>query len=153
MTQPPGEQTGNPYVGPRTFLETEGRYFFGRDQEARDLAARIVAERLLLFYAQSGAGKSSLINAKVIPHLRDVEGFQVLPVGRLVAVQRPNETPAATPANVYVSNLLSSLDQSGADGAPLADLRLTDFLRATRGRDGHCARRHTRAPLDLSSGG
>ena len=64
MTQPsnsqspnfPISQSTNPYVGPRTFTEREGRFFFGREREARDLTARIVSERLLLFYGQSGAG-------------------------------------------------------------------------------------------------
>ena len=53
----PQQSISNPYVGPRTFLEEEGRFFFGRRREARDLQARVVSERLLLFYAQSGAGK------------------------------------------------------------------------------------------------
>ncbi len=83
MSQPAFEPIDNPYVGPRTFTEAERSLFFGREREARDLTARIVSERLLLFYAQSGAGKSSLINTRVIPRLRDEEGFQVLPVGRV----------------------------------------------------------------------
>ena len=57
-------------------------------REAASLLARVVSERLLLFYAQSGAGKSSLINARLIPQLREEEGFSVLPVGR-VAGQLP----------------------------------------------------------------
>ena len=52
----------NPYVGPRTFQKNEGHLFFGRDRETRDLLSLVSAEKLVLFYAQSGAGKSSLIN-------------------------------------------------------------------------------------------
>ncbi len=118
-------QSTNPYVGPRTFTEAEGRYFFGREREARDLAARIVSERLLLFYAQSGAGKSSLLNARVIPRLRDEEGFQVLPAGRV-----SGELPAgvAQVDNIYTFNLMASLDQSGGQGQRLAHATLSDFL-------------------------
>ena len=76
----------NPYVGPRTFQEEEADRFFGREREARELLALVVSERLTLFYAQSGAGKSSLLNARVIPRLRDQEGFTVLPVGRVSGV-------------------------------------------------------------------
>ena len=47
------------------------------------LLARVVSERLLLFYAQSGAGKSSLINARLIPSFARMRGFAVLPVGRV----------------------------------------------------------------------
>ena len=76
------EPTANPYVGPRTFSYEQRHLFFGRDREGRDLLARVLSERLVLFYAQSGAGKSSLINTRLIPRLRDV-GYAVLPVGRV----------------------------------------------------------------------
>lgn len=117
--------SANPYVGPRTFTEAEGRYFFGREREARDLTARIVSERLLLFYAQSGAGKSSLLNTRVIPKLRDEERFQMLPVGRV-----SGELPAgvAQVDNIYAFNLMASLDQSAAHPGRLAKVTLSDFL-------------------------
>ncbi len=125
----PISQPTNPYVGPRTFTEREGRFFFGREREARDLTARIVSERLLLFYAQSGAGKSSLLHARVIPRLRDEERFQVLPVGRV-----SGEPPAgAAVDNIFAFNLMTSLDQSGESPVRLAHVTLSDFLaRLTR---------------------
>lgn len=131
--------TLNPYVGPRTFTEQEERFFFGREREARDLTARIVSERLLLFYAPSGAGKSSLLNTRVIPKLRDEEHFQVLPVGRV-----SGELPAGLKEvkDIYVFNLMASLDhaesqrnaqqsaqsRSDADPARLVGVTLSDFL-------------------------
>ncbi len=123
MTQTP--LPPNPYVGPRTFTEQEGRFFFGREREARDLTARIVSERLLLFYAQSGAGKSSLLNARVIPKLRDEERFQVLPVGRV-----SGELPAGLEAtqDIFAFNLMTSLEQGGAEPTRLAGVTLSDFL-------------------------
>ncbi|MCB0205680.1 MAG: hypothetical protein KDH89_12740, partial [Anaerolineae bacterium] len=117
--------SSNPYVGPRTFARSQSHLFFGRKREARDLLARIISERLLLFYAQSGAGKSSLLNARVIPKLRDEERFQVLPVGRV-----SGELPAgvAQVDNIYAFNLMTSLDQSDASPARLAQVTLSDFL-------------------------
>ena len=53
----------NPYVGPRPYERDDRRNFYGRDREAREVRALIVAEREVLFYAQSGAGKTSLLNA------------------------------------------------------------------------------------------
>lgn len=125
MTPTPTQTTINPYVGPRTFTEQEERFFFGREREARDLTARIVSERLLLFYAQSGAGKSSLLHARIIPKLRDEERFQVLPVGRV-----SGELPAgvATVDNVYAFNLMTSVDQSDTQPERLAGVALSDFL-------------------------
>ncbi|MCX6032173.1 MAG: SUMF1/EgtB/PvdO family nonheme iron enzyme [Chloroflexi bacterium] len=125
MTTPSTDPITNPYVGPRTFTEREGRFFFGREREARDLTARIVSERLLLFYAPSGAGKSSLLYARVIPKLRDEERFQVLPVGRV-----SGELPAGAGAvdNVYAFNLMTSLHQGDEQSARLAHVTLSDFL-------------------------
>ena len=73
----------NPYVGPRTFTAADRKRFFGRETEAAGLLARVVSERLLLFYAQSGAGKSSLLRTRLIPQLQEERGFVVLPVGRV----------------------------------------------------------------------
>ena len=72
----------NPYVGPRTFTQEESDRFFGREVEADNLLSLVIARRQVLFYAQSGAGKSSLLNAHLIPHLQEA-GFSVLPTGRV----------------------------------------------------------------------
>ena len=121
----------NPYVGPRTFTYAERKFFFGREREARDLGARVVSERLLLFYAQSGAGKSSLLNTRVIPQLREEEGFAVLPVGR-VSGDLPEGVTAVD--NIYLFNLMASIDQG--DPARLAQVPLATFLGQLVSDDG-----------------
>lgn len=123
----------NPYVGPRTFTYAERNVFFGREREARDLLARVVSERMLLFYAQSGAGKSSLLQTRLIPHLREEEGFAVLPVGRV-----SGELPAGISQveNIYLFNLMTSLDQSGTNPQRLANLSLHHFLEHLTSDDG-----------------
>ena len=75
----------NPYVGPQSFERDDGKYFFGREREAKELLSLLVARRLVLFYAESGAGKSSLINAKLTPDLED-RGFEVLSSSRIASV-------------------------------------------------------------------
>ena len=118
----PTEQ--QPYVGPRTFEEREADRFFGRDREARDLLALVVRERLVLFYAQSGAGKSSLLNARLIPDLRS-QGFEVLPVGRVSGVLPTTVDPNAI-ANIFVYNLILSLNQGlPEEPAPASETTLT----------------------------
>src|SRR5512147_739556 len=72
----------NPYVGPRPFERGDRDKFFGRTREARDLLALIMAERVVLFYAESGAGKTSLLNTQIVPNLEE-EGFFVLPIVRV----------------------------------------------------------------------
>ena len=72
----------NPYVGPRSFRRDEADIFHGRDREARDLNSLVASEQLVLFYAQSGAGKSSLVNTRLIPNL-EAKNYEVLRVGRV----------------------------------------------------------------------
>jgi hypothetical protein len=45
----------NPYGGPRPYERADRHNFFGRGREARNLLSLMLAERVLLFYAQSGA--------------------------------------------------------------------------------------------------
>ena len=114
----------NPYVGPRTFSYEQRDLFFGREREARDLLARVLSERLLLFYAQSGAGKSSLLHTRLIPPLREEKGFVVLPVGRVSGELPPGVEQVD---NIYAFNLMLSIDEGG-DPARLAHVTLSDFL-------------------------
>jgi tetratricopeptide (TPR) repeat protein len=58
---------GNPFVGPRPI--EKGQQIFGRDQEIDQLYYLLSAERIVLFHSPSGAGKSSLIQAGLIPRL------------------------------------------------------------------------------------
>ncbi len=76
----------NPYPGPRPFEKEEKELFFGRSREGRELLSLIIAHRAVLLYAQSGAGKTSLLNARLIPLL--MEGnFEVLPVARVRGIE------------------------------------------------------------------
>lgn len=115
----------NPYVGLRPFGPSEASCFFGREVEARDLARLVAIEQVTVLYGASGAGKSSLIHARLIPALQG-EGYVVLPVGRV-----GGELPVgvAHVDNIFVFNLLLSLDEEGNPGR-LAQMTLRDFLTA-----------------------
>ncbi len=58
---------GNPYKGHVSYQVEDAALFFGRDREAKDLTARILANRLTILHAVSAAGKTSLLNARIIP--------------------------------------------------------------------------------------
>jgi len=122
----------NPYVGPETFSQDQSHLFFGREKEARDLLSRVLSERLVIFYAQSGAGKSSLINARLIPSLREV-GYAILPVGR-VGGDLPGDVD--TVDNIYLFNLMLSIDRSTGSANRFAYLTLADFLHGLVSDDG-----------------
>ncbi len=118
----------NPYVGPRPYARADRHKFYGRNREARDLLALILAERVVLFYAPSGAGKTSLLNAKIIPALEE-EGFWVLPTVR-VGSELPPGVSDAEIANIFVFNTLMGLSGEAADPAPLRTQSLQAFLEA-----------------------
>lgn len=114
----------HPYVGPRTFLKEERHLFFGREREARDLLALVVSKQLVLFYAQSGAGKSSLINTCLIPDL-EKKDFQVLPVGRVSG----DLATSLKADNIFIYNLFHHLVQHETEPDALAGVAsLSDFL-------------------------
>jgi len=121
----------NPYVGPRTFQREDRDVFFGRDREARDLMSLISSERLILFYAQSGAGKSSLLNTRLLPELEG-NNFEVLPVGRV-----QGDPPAGIEVeNIYIYNLMSSLVQQKFAPRSLVGISLSQFLALLEFHDG-----------------
>jgi WD40 repeat protein len=115
--------TQNPYVGPRTFSENERDLFFGREREGRELLSLTISGQLVVFYAQSGAGKSSLVNTCLIPDLKK-KSFNVFPVARV-----GGDAPAGLSVdNIYVFNLLRILAPSETNPETLAGLNLTEFF-------------------------
>lgn len=66
------------YPGTRPFQENDRELFFGRKSDIEKLSELIVLEKQVLLFSKSGFGKSSLLNAGVIPRLKEVEKFQTL---------------------------------------------------------------------------
>jgi hypothetical protein len=64
------EQKINRYPGVVPFDEKQQAIFFGRDNDIEKLTRLIRREQQVLLYAKSGLGKSSLVNAGVLPILR-----------------------------------------------------------------------------------
>jgi tetratricopeptide (TPR) repeat protein len=93
---------GNPYVGPRPF-ET-GQTLFGREREIAALRYLLTSERIVLLYSPSGAGKSSLINAGLLPKLSD--RFDIWGPARL------NLTPPDGSWNRYAWSTIAALEKS-----------------------------------------
>ncbi len=131
----------NPYIGPRPYERNDRNNFYGRKREARDLLSLILSERAVLFYAQSGAGKTSLLNAQIVPAL-EAEGFRVFPVARVGNPLPLGIDPAAI-HNVFVFSALLGL--SGGDVPPeqLVHYTLQSFLEE------HC--REDENPSDFSA--
>jgi Protein of unknown function (DUF4231) len=109
-----------PYVGPRPFTRNkkDQSRFFGRGNETDRIRSLIFAHRLVLIYAQSGAGKTSIFNAQVIPSLEQ-SGFSILPIARVkMASKIQMESNSKTDfkvsdiSNIYIFNALQSLNNT-----------------------------------------
>ncbi|MBU0655911.1 MAG: hypothetical protein KJ914_12400, partial [Gammaproteobacteria bacterium] len=59
-----------PYPGLRPYREDEQNSFFGRDTDSKVLIDKILVHRLTLLFAATGVGKSSMLQAAVLPHLK-----------------------------------------------------------------------------------
>src|ERR1700691_2119307 len=96
---------GGPYLGRRAFTADDQGLFFGRDQESPAIQARWRENRLVVLHGPAGCGKTSLLQAGVIPGLsRDTD---VLPLGRLLGgVSFPE--PLLPEHNPYSLSLLES---------------------------------------------
>jgi WD40 repeat protein/serine/threonine protein kinase len=65
-----GLAEANPYSGLSAFQERDAARFFGRERIVEQMAARLGEQPLLAVVGSSGAGKSSLVRAGVIPALK-----------------------------------------------------------------------------------
>ena len=59
-----------PYVGLQPYTEADRDYFFGRERDIRVISSNLYASPLTVLYGASGVGKSSVLLAGVVPHLR-----------------------------------------------------------------------------------
>jgi WD40 repeat protein len=119
--------TATPYVGPIPFRRIDpeqGRDLFGRDAEAARLVDLLVGNRFVLLYSPSGAGKTSLIEAKLITLLQD-EGLNVLPTMR-VGID-PTFVAPELEVNRYGLSALLSLNADSGDW----QLSLDEYLSAS----------------------
>ena len=126
MTTAP--DSDNPYVGPRPFHK--GELLRGRDREAQGLADKLMGERIVLLHSPSGAGKTSLIQASLVPRM-ETAGFQLcartVPTFSALRVHAP--PPDFAVKNRYVfSAALGLLGNIEKDPARLADLSFGEAL-------------------------
>ena len=64
----------HPWLGLVSFTEETRGYFHGREEEAAELSRRVQRKLLTILFGQSGLGKTSILQAGLVPRLRP-EGF------------------------------------------------------------------------------
>ena len=111
-----------PYVGPRPFEAGDRDRFFGRERETYEVSSLILANKLFVLYAVSGARKTSLVKAGVLPLVEDQ--LEVLPIARF---QTRLLSETTNVKNVYTDAVLSAWS-SRADSGDSSQTTLTEFL-------------------------
>jgi hypothetical protein len=74
------KNTKKRYVGVSPFSIEQKDLFFGREADIEKLYTLVTAQQQVLLYAKSGLGKSSLINAGLLPKLQEKRRMQVIQV-------------------------------------------------------------------------
>jgi len=122
ILEPKPLRPGGPYVGPKPFGTEDADRFFGRDRESQELAAMVQAHPIVVLYSQSGAGKTSLLNARLVPIL---EARGAIVHSGVRVGQRVEGADAA--ANVFAYNALTHLRGQKPDAAET----FADFVART----------------------
>jgi hypothetical protein len=96
-----------PYKGLAAFQESDARYFYGRERYVDELAGKVLRVPLIAVLGRSGAGKSSLVRAGLIPRLRSEGNLRVVTF-------RPG-SPTSNPLRNFAAALLDELKGPARD--------------------------------------
>jgi energy-coupling factor transporter ATP-binding protein EcfA2 len=111
----------NPFVGLRPFNREEDLLFFGRGQQVIELLRKLKANRFLAIVGTSGCGKSSLIQAGLIPKLK---------AGFLVETRDQWRFATTSPGDSPLRNLATAI--MSVCGVQTTDESVTAFVNAIR---------------------
>jgi hypothetical protein len=81
------------YPGARPFTQEDRPLFFGRDKVIDTLVSRIKTEKTLFIYSRSGIGKTSLLNAGLLPVLSQDENNEIADVIRFYNFNENDVSP------------------------------------------------------------
>src|SRR5215472_10748395 len=118
----------SPYVGPRPFRA--GDLFYGREDELTGLLDKLLPGGVTLLHSPSGAGKTSLIQASVVPELSKLD-FQICgttaPRFSALRVNLPPPEELRV-ANRYVFSVVNGLVGPLVDRQEAASMTIEDAL-------------------------
>lgn len=103
------------YPGAKPFETSENHIFYGRKEDAEELYQRIRLNPLVLLHAKSGMGKSSLINAGLIPLMQQEGQFSMTSV-RFNACTAPTDQKPLENTRLAISSQSDLLDKIRPEG-------------------------------------
>jgi transcriptional regulator with XRE-family HTH domain/KaiC/GvpD/RAD55 family RecA-like ATPase len=92
-----------PYVGLAAFQCADADWFFGRERLVDELVARLARRRFVAVFGASGAGKSSLLRAGLLPRLRARTDAETAEKDTETAEKNAQQTTAATQAETLAA--------------------------------------------------
>ena len=122
---------GAPYPGTRPFLQADQDRFFGRGTDSKALLELWQDNRLTLLVGPVASGKTSLLNAGVLPFLKQNRTY-FPPIGR-ISYGSTFPRAALPEHNPYTLALLQSWSP-GETITQLVDLTVRDFIRVEADR-------------------
>lgn len=117
------------YPGVKPFETSERDLFFGRDRDIEDLWNLMWLSKLVVLFGKSGYGKSSLINAGILPEISKEEA--TVPIVVRLGAYLEGQTPSPLD-NLYQQIQEQFDDNPEADFLNMLDLPLTLWHRIKR---------------------
>lgn len=139
-------RVSEPFVGLRAFDSTKAHLFFGREQKVAELVELLRTEHLVMVVGDSGAGKSSLVKAGLVPAFRGGRLARSRDQGPDESIWHVVETRPGTSPFVRLADDLREAAQrvgiSPRDASEIADLvrtkkpdKLRDAMLSAAPRD------------------
>jgi hypothetical protein len=105
----------NPFPGPQPYRAADRSRFYGREEMTGTLTSRVLAHRLVTVFGPSGSGKSSLMQAAVIPRLMEEHAFRAAHV---------DSWPEGVPAARWLADAMFDGFKLGARPEGMAPLEM-----------------------------
>jgi WD40 repeat protein/DNA-binding SARP family transcriptional activator/energy-coupling factor transporter ATP-binding protein EcfA2 len=133
---PSGQPSGSPYRGLFSFREEDAPYFFGREEFTDLLVSAVYQQAIVAVIGPSGSGKSSVVNAGLMPQIRPEDDWHV-------ASFRPESRPFEALAESLLPLLEPELSQTDelVEGQKLAvaldrkEVQLFDVIHRILSKD------------------
>lgn len=137
------------YPGATPFSKDQSRIFFGRDRDIEKMLTLIKVEKKVLLYSKSGLGKTSLLEAGVIPKLQenqphytpvsirfyDSKSEKVSPVERVIAALENTIGKVKDITENLLDHLENQEDIKSSLWAYFKKLQLTALSKSPEGKD------------------
>lgn len=101
----------NRYPGVKPFTSNENGIFFGRKDDIENLYSLIFIKQIVILYGKSGYGKSSLINAGIIPKLQEEQNCTYFSI-RFNNFSERNQDENISPSETVKRRLSQTLNQT-----------------------------------------